>query len=236
MTLTAKQARKTKFELIGRITAGLAHEMSGPLGIAIGFTELAKDTLAAKSNGAVDAQTATKVSQYLVLIESSSKRARDLSRAISEFAKAKPGQVSEFDLRAVVSQAALISNPAVKSGMLEIIASADGPEVTVRADRAVTMQALVELFLSSMEAFPSGGTIGWEVRREGRKAQFVLTGEPTPEGKPQAWPVDEAVREAFESQGGSLSPAVSKALSGERGPGAAAHALIVTGTLPGVAG
>src|SRR5690606_26483692 len=121
----------------------------------IGFTDLAKDTLAAAGNGGLDAQAAAKVGQYLALIDSSSKRARDLSRAISDFAKVKPELVEEFDLREVVARAALLSNPAVKSGMLEIVAGGESPEVTVTADRAVVLQALVELMLSAMPAFPA---------------------------------------------------------------------------------
>ena len=236
MTLTTEQARKTRFELIGRITAGLAHEMSGPLGIAIGFTELAKDTLAAGGNGAVDGQVAAKVTQYLGLIESSSKRARDLSRAISDFAKAKPGQVEQADLREMVTNAAMLSNPAVRSGMLDIVPGEESPETIVIADRALTLQALVQLMLASMEAFPEGGTIRWEVDAVDGEGRFVLTGEPTPEAASQEWPVDEDVRAAFASQGGSLGPAVSKVLSGEDGAIAAAPAWIVTGTLPVVAG
>ena len=34
-----------KFELIGRISSGLAHELNGPIGIAMGFSELAKEAI-----------------------------------------------------------------------------------------------------------------------------------------------------------------------------------------------
>jgi signal transduction histidine kinase len=44
-TLTVEQSRNDKFEMIGRISAGLAHELNDPIGIALGFTELAKQSL-----------------------------------------------------------------------------------------------------------------------------------------------------------------------------------------------
>ena len=34
-----------KFELIGRIPFGLVHELNGPIGIAMGFSELAKEAI-----------------------------------------------------------------------------------------------------------------------------------------------------------------------------------------------
>lgn len=237
MTLTPVETSDTRLELIGRITAGLAHELSGPLGIAIGFAELAKDTLSSGNSGA-DAETVSKVSQYLGLIENSSRRARDLSRAISEFAKAKPGTVEEFDLAKLVSQAALLSNPAVKSGLVEIVAGGGqaAQEVIVTADRAVILHAMVRLMLSSTDALSGGGTVRWEAHSKKGAGKFVLTGEPSAEPNSQGWPVEEAVREAFESQGGSVSPALSEVLSGKGGPDAVAAALIITGTLPVVAG
>ncbi len=40
-----------KFELIGRIFSGLAHELNGPIGIAMGLSELAKEAIVAKLAG-----------------------------------------------------------------------------------------------------------------------------------------------------------------------------------------
>jgi signal transduction histidine kinase len=38
-------AAAQKFELIGRVSSGLAHELNGPIGIAMGFSELAKEAI-----------------------------------------------------------------------------------------------------------------------------------------------------------------------------------------------
>ena len=120
MTLSTEQNRTEKFALIGRITSGLSHDLNGPIGIALGFTELAKETLQA-AGGGIDGQSAAKVSEYLNLIESATRRARELARNVTDFARSEPGTVRELDLGELVGHAAALSGPAVKLVSLEII-------------------------------------------------------------------------------------------------------------------
>ena len=234
MTLSTEQNRQEKFEIIGRVSAGLAHELNGPIGIALGFTELAKETLQAGSGG-IDGQSVAKVSEYLNLIDSSTRRARELARNVWDFAKAEPGTIQELDLGALVSHAAALSGPAVKVGSLEIIPRGESTEVNVMADRALILQGLVRLMLSSMDALPDGGTVYWEVRssEDDNVGEFSLTAEPWGEVSSNEWPVDEQVRSMFESQGGSLDPVTGVSM---KGGGSSALAWIVSGTLPAASG
>ncbi len=233
MTVNAEQNRAEKFELIGRISSGLAHELNGPIGIALGFTELAKETMFGAEAG-LDGQSAAKVSDYLNLIESSTRRARELARNVWDFAKAEPGTVEDLDLGEMVAHAAALSGPAVKVGSLEIIARGEQAEIEVRADRALTLHALVKVMLSAMDALPEGGTVYWEARSVADGAgEFVLTAEPWGEVSSNEWPVDEQVRSMFESQGGTVDPVTGVSM---KGGGSSALAWIVSGRLPASSG
>ncbi len=234
MTLSTEQNRREKFEIIGRISAGLAHELNGPIGIALGFTELAKETLQGANSG-IDGQSAAKVSEYLNLIESSTRRARQLARDVWEFAKSQPGSIEEFDLGELVGLAAALSGPAVKVGSLEIIPRGEVEEISVMADRALMLQSLVQLMLSSMDTLPQGGTVYWDARSAGPGGggEFTLTAEPWGEVASNEWPVDEQVREAIASQGGSIDPVTGVSM---KGGGVSALAWIVSGTLPAASG
>ncbi len=227
MTATAEQNDREKYEIIGRISAGLAHELNGPIGIALGFTELAREALDAGGDG----QPPSKVSEYLKLIDSSMRRARDLARNVWDFAKAEPGKTRVFDLTALVSHAAALSGPAVKVGSIEIAPRGESQEVSVRADSALTLQGLVQVMLSSVESLPEGGTVYWEVRavEDGSGGEFILTAEPWGEVSSSEWPVEEQVRSMFESQGGSLDPVTGVSM---KGGGSSALAWIVSGRLP----
>lgn len=234
MTLTAEQTLKAKYELIGRISAGLAHELNGPIGIAIGFTELAKESLSTTDVRGANAQTTAKVNEYLGLIESSTKRARELARSVWDFAKAEPGTIEDFELGETLRQAAALSSPAVKVGSLEIISRGESPEVTVHGDRAMTLQAVVQVMLASMESLPAGGTVYWEVT--GSEGEFSLTAEPWGDLPSQEWPVSDSAMALFSSQGGVLNPSRNIGDGGKSGQRASSPAWIVTGKLPVVAG
>lgn len=237
MTLSTEQTRRDKFEMIGRISAGLAHELNGPIGIALGFTELARESIEGSMSGGIDGQSAAKLVEYLKLIESSTRRARELARNVWDFARAEPGTVQDLDLGELVGHAAALSGPAVKIGSLEIIPRGEIVEAPVRADRALTLQALVLLMLSSMETLPKGGTVYWEVRpllAAGESGgEFTLTAEPWGEVPSNEWSVDDQVRSVFESQGGSLDPVTGVSM---KSGGSSALAWIVSGTLPAASG
>lgn len=234
MTLSTEQNRREKNAMIGRISAGLAHELNGPIGIALGFTELAKEALQGASGG-IDGQSVAKVSDYLNLIESSTRRARELARNVWDFARSEPGKIEDFDLGELMGYAAALSGPAVKVGSLEIIPRGEVDEVMVNADRALTLQGLVQIMLSSMETLPEGGTVYWEARasEDGSGGKFSLTAEPWGEVSSNEWPVDEQVRSTFESQGGSLAPVTGVSI---KSGGSSALAWIVSGTLPAAPG
>jgi signal transduction histidine kinase len=235
MTMTAEQTLKAKHELIGRIAAGLAHELNGPIGIALGFTELARESLATTDVHGANAQTTAKVNEYLGLIESSARRARELARGIWNFAKAEPGTIEDFDLAELLRQAASLTGPAVKVGSLEVVPRNESPlDVNVHGDRAMALQGLVHVLLASMEALPAGGSVYWEVT--GLDGEFSLTAEPWGDMPSQEWPVSGSAVAMFESQGGTLSPSRSVGGSGKSGLKASSPAWIVTGKLPVVAG
>ncbi len=236
MTTSSDHNRNEKFEMIGRISAGLAHELNGPIGIALGFTELAKEALDT-DGGAIDGQSAAKVSEYLNLIESSTRRARELARNVWDFAKSEPGKIDDFDLGELVGHAAALSGPAVKVGSLEIVPRGEIEQnVAVRGDRTLTLQSLVQLMLSSTQTLPEGGTVYWAVRsaKDGESGgEFVLTAEPWGEVSSNEWPVDAQVKEWFESQGGSLDPVTGVSM---KSGGPSALAWIVSGRLPAASG
>jgi signal transduction histidine kinase len=103
-----------KFELIGRISSGLAHELNGPIGIAMGFSELAKEAIDASEQPGLTQADTSKVRGYLEMIESASLRARNLSRGIWSFAKAEPGTTANINIVEVLETVQHLTAPAVK--------------------------------------------------------------------------------------------------------------------------
>ncbi len=225
----------TKFELIGRVSAGLAHELNGPIGISLGFAELATEMLEASGDKGLDSTSVAKLIEFMGLVESSSIRARTLSRQIWNFAKAEPGTSEAFDLTELLAEAAAISGPAVKVAQIEITQrDPDAEHVHVYADPVLCTEAFVRLFLDSPQSLPQGGTVYWETRRSvDGKERFLLSAEPWGTVPSAEWPVAATVRELFEHQGGTVVRAAEYPVEqiGEA-PSADAKGWTVGGVLP----
>jgi signal transduction histidine kinase len=200
-----------KFELIDRISAGLAHELNGPIGIAMGFSELAKEAIDGAAVPELSQAETSKVSGYLDMIETASLRARNLSRGIWNFAKAEPSTIENFNVVDLLDSVQHLKTPAVKVAQIDVARREDpaalGEAITF-ADAALTQQILVELFLASPESIPGGGLVVWQVSLGGGgSVEIDLVTEPWNEVPASEWEIPEYVRESFNDMGGSISVA-----------------------------
>lgn len=155
-----------KFELIGRISSGLAHELNGPIGIAMGFSELAKEAIDASERPELSQADTSKVRGYLDMIETASLRARNLYRGIWSFAKAEPGTVSNINIVEILDLVQHLTAPAVKVAQIDVARREDPAAISEAisfADSALCQQILVELIISSPESIPGGGLVVWQV-------------------------------------------------------------------------
>jgi signal transduction histidine kinase len=225
-----------KFEIIGRIASGLAHDLNGPIGIAMGFSELAKEVIdggsqpglnpvSTRSQPGLNPADTSKIRGYLDMIETASLRGRGLTREISNFAKVEPGTTTNVDMFELMQKVQLLTAPAVKSGQVDVaqreIASGAG-EIVAYADMALCQLILIELILESPSSIPGGGLVIWQVSDiDGESVQVDLTAEPWNEEPTYEWEVPEYVRESFKDMGGgitSASPVTVDSSTGDTNP------------------
>ena len=200
-----------RFALIGRIASGLAHELNGPIGVAIGFTDLARETVDSAGPEGLDPARAQKLDQYLALIGDAGLRARSLTRLMWSFSKASPGAVRDFDIAETLAQASALAAPALKIAQIETRHEDPAPAATVaRADPVLCLESIVELLLASPSALPDGGTVLWEAAdRPDQTVGFTIRAEPWGETHTAPWDIPASVRETLQSQGGTIQAAES---------------------------
>lgn len=200
-----------KFELIGRISSGLAHELNGPIGIAMGFSELAKEAIDNAGTPELSQADTNKVRGYLDMIETASLRARNLSRGIWNFAKAEPGTTANVNIVELMDSVQHLTAPAVKVAQIDVARREDPSgieEATSFADAALCQQILVELVLAAPDSIPGGGLVVWLVSLGSNDSvEIDLVTEPWNETATSEWSVPEYVRESFIDMGGSITDA-----------------------------
>ena len=195
-----------RFALIGRIASGLAHELNGPIGVAIGFTELARETIRSAGDEGIDPASAQKLTEYLGLIEDAGLRARSLTRLMWSFAKARPGATGHFNIVDALAQASTLATPALKAAHIEAQPADSGiTAAVVHTDPVLCLESLVALLLASPSALPDGGTVVWEAAEQpAQTVGFTMRAEPWGEVGSAPWNVPASVRNAFEAQGGAV--------------------------------
>jgi signal transduction histidine kinase len=200
-----------KFELIGRISSGLAHELNGPIGIAMGFSELAKEAIDNAGTPELSQADTSKVRGYLDMIETASLRARNLSRGIWNFAKAEPGTTANINIVELMNSVQNLTAPAVKVAQIDVARREDSSgigEAISFADSALSQQILVELVLAATESIPGGGLVVWQVSLGSNDSvEIDLVAEPWNDVPTNEWKIPEYVRESFIDMGGSIADA-----------------------------
>ncbi len=195
--------------LVGRIAAGLAHDLNGPIGIVLAFTELAKGVVDGTTTDSIGSKESARIAEYLDLVEKAATRARNLTQEIWEFARATPGTVEDVDIEAELQRAARLSGPTLRNVDVEVTAAEDTPSggPVAAVDRALCLQAFVGLLLEAPAVIPGGGSIQWTATAEpaGTVRLELLARPREGAGVAGLWQVPPQVQAAMAAQGAELS-------------------------------
>jgi signal transduction histidine kinase len=154
---------------IGKLAAGVAHELNEPLGSILGFAQLAK-----KSPG-LPPQTA----QDLNRIVSASLHAREVIRKLMLFARQMPPQRSRLNLNRVVQEGLYLFDARCVRQKIELALSLGEDLPEVYADATQLTQVLTNLVVNAVQAMPAGGKLSVETRADAEAVTLRIedTGE-----------------------------------------------------------
>jgi len=151
---------------LGRITAGVAHEVKNPLNSMRLWLENLKESLPSDSD-ANSHQAVQVLDKEIDRLDTVVKRFLDFTRPME--VKLEQTQLSQL-LREVLE----VARPQLQKANVEVMQSlpTDVPEVFV--DRDLLKQAVLNLVLNAVEAMPSGGQIRLELTRRAEMAEISV--------------------------------------------------------------
>ena len=155
---------------VGRLTAGVGHEVKNPINAMVVHLELLRSKLAAAENGE---STMTGAQRHVDVLAGEMARLDRVVQTLADFTRPMELRVEEMDLSKVVDAVVELT----EEDMLErrIILEVQTEPVLVRADGEMLRQALLNLVLNGMQAMPDGGSLGIRVRREQNWAVIQIT-------------------------------------------------------------
>jgi len=149
LNLEAQLRHADRLATIGKLAAGVAHEINEPLGSILGYAQLARKGEGLPHSTAED----------LDKIIAASLQAREIVNSLRFFARQAPIQKVPVSVARVVDEAlSLVENQCTNEG-IEIVRDAEEQLFDVWAAPVQLKQVVVNLVVNAMQSIPGGGIL-----------------------------------------------------------------------------
>lgn len=137
-----------RFASVGRLAAGVAHEINNPLTVILGNTQILLHRIDAMNP----------LHESLVMIEAASQRCRKIVYSLLAFARAENMEAKLFDINEVLDVSLALSRPQLEAAGVTIVRqpSSDLPDVQCVAPQLE--QVFLNIISNARDAMPDGGT------------------------------------------------------------------------------
>jgi signal transduction histidine kinase len=155
-----------KLAALGRLMAGVAHEVKNPLNAMTIHLELLKQKLAATpvpvvvgADGPLEARGGTDVSKHVTVISNEIRRLDEVVAGFLKFARPDELKLQPVHLGHLISDVVTTVGPeAERNGVVVKVDLPPGPP-EINADQGMLRQALLNLALNACQAMSNGGTL-----------------------------------------------------------------------------
>lgn len=169
-------ARAEKLAAIGRLAAGVVHEINNPLATISACAEALQSRVQegafseAGSSAALD-----DLREYLSLIRSEAFRCKSITNGLLDFSRARGSEHALIDLADVIKSAARLLTHQQRDAKVEfrIQAAEDLPPLS--GDAGQLQQAIIALATNAVDAMPEGGTLTIETRLQNGAVLVEIT-------------------------------------------------------------
>jgi signal transduction histidine kinase len=141
---------------VGRLAAGVAHELNEPLGAILGYTQLVQKASPLPEQSAADLDRIVKACLH----------AREIVRNLLLFARQVPPRLVPTDLNVVVHEVLHFMHGRCERAGVQVILRLEPDLPPIPADAAQLQQVLVNLVANAVQSMPAGGSLTLSTRSD----------------------------------------------------------------------
>jgi signal transduction histidine kinase len=157
---------------IGKLTAGVGHEVKNPINAMVVHLELLRGKLISGGTEAFGG-----AQRHVDILAGEMQRLDRVVQTLADFSRPMELHLREHDLRQVVGVVVELMAAEMEEHGVQIAVAAPHETLMVRADAELMQQAVLNLLLNGMQAMPGGGAMRVVLRRENQFAVVEVIDE-----------------------------------------------------------
>lgn len=146
---------------IGRLTAGVGHEVKNPINAIVVHLELLKNKLAGEHSPAT---------RHLEVIDAEIHRLDRVVQTLVDFSRPVELQLREQDLRTILGDVLALATEELTTHNVKLESELPSAPMIVNVDADLLKQAILNVTLNGAQAMPNGGTLRVTLEEERRMA------------------------------------------------------------------
>jgi signal transduction histidine kinase len=157
---------------IGRLTAGVGHEVKNPINAMVLHLELLRGKLITG-----DGEAFSGAQRHVDILAGEMQRLDRVVQTLADFSRPMELHLREQDLRHVVGVVMELTSAELQENGVRVTVQAPPEPMMVRVDAELMQQAVLNLLLNGMQAMTDGGTMRIVIRREHQFAVVEVVDE-----------------------------------------------------------
>ncbi len=150
-------ARAEKLAAVGRLAAGVVHEINNPLATIAACAESLEKRI--EEGAFVNSPEEADLREYLGLIRDEAFRCKNITNGLLDFSRLRAGQRVPVDVAEIIKAAARLVTHQQRGDNIQIDVEAAAGLPRVSGDVSQLQQAVVALATNAIDAMPEGGTL-----------------------------------------------------------------------------
>jgi len=164
--------RAEKLAAVGRLAAGVVHEINNPLATIAACAEALEQRV---EEGAFDgSEAAEDLNEYLGLIKSEAFRCKSITTGLLDFSRLRTGDRHPLDIGEIIRSSANLISHQKRGGKVEIVVDVAEDLPAINADGGQLQQAVIALATNAIDAMPDGGTLTFRAFAERRRLAIEI--------------------------------------------------------------
>jgi two-component system NtrC family sensor kinase len=157
-------ARAEKLSAVGRLAAGVVHEINNPLATISACAEALESRL--REGGFDSSPEVEDLREYLGLIRSEAFRCKSITNGLLDFSRTRAGEHLPVNISDVINSAARLVAHQRRGDQLSIEVEVSDDVARVTGDEGQLQQAVIALATNAIDAMPEGGCLTLRGRNE----------------------------------------------------------------------